>query len=109
MKLADGELEQLSAKAEEQQVSVQGLLVAAAMSDGFDGARDLRELAVELMKVQRLVGRSADNMNQIAKKANTVHEVPSDFRPALAEARTAWQHCEVVLDNFDRLVKGVGL
>lgn len=109
MKLTEEELDRLEGRAEERGVTVQGLLVSSALSDEIDNVRDVRHLVAELMKVQRLVGNTADNMNQIARHANTVHEVPSDFRPAVAQARSAWFKCEEILAGFARFERRVGL
>lgn len=108
MKLTDDELQRLTAKAAGQDVSVQGLMVAAALSDDIESVTERRQLAAELMKTQRAVGGTADNMNQIARKANTVHEVPSDFRPALAEARSVWGQLGQVLEQFVELNRRAG-
>lgn len=109
VKLTDEEFARLEERAAAKGVTVQGLMVASSLSDGVEGIRDVREIAAALMKVQRLIGGMADNMNQIARKANTVHEVPSDFKPALEEARTAWLRCDQLLDRFDRFERRVGL
>lgn len=109
VKLTEEELERLQLRADAQGVTVQGLMVGAALSDGVDGIRGVREIAAEVMKTQRLVGNVADNMNQIARKANTVHEIPSDFKPALAEARSAWFGLEQLLDRFDRFERRAGV
>lgn len=87
------------------------LLLKAALTESIEGADQVAErrlVAAELMAVQRLIGRTADNMNQIAKKANTVHEVPSDFAPAIAEARGVWFRCEQVLEEFVELNRRAG-
>ncbi|GAA1753826.1 hypothetical protein GCM10009710_36720 [Aeromicrobium alkaliterrae] len=87
------------------------LLLSAALTESIEGADQVAErrlVAAELMAVQRIIGRTADNMNQIAKKANTVHEVPSDFTAAVAEARTVWFRCEQVLEEFVELNRRAG-
>lgn len=58
--------------------------------------------------MQRLIGGTADNMNQIARKANIVHEVPSEFRAALAEARSVWSMCGDVLEQLVALNRRAG-
>lgn len=87
------------------------LLLSAALTESIEGADQVAErrlVAAELMAVQRIIGRTADNMNQIAKKANTVHEVPSDFASAVAEARSVWFRCEQVLEEFVELNRRAG-
>lgn len=87
------------------------LLLSAALTESIEGADQVAErrlVAAELMAVQRIIGRTADNMNQIAKKANTVHEVPSDFAAAVAEARSVWFRCEQVLEEFVELNRRAG-
>lgn len=108
VKVTDEEFDRLSARAGDQGVTVQGLMVAAALSDQIEGVTERRQAAVELMKVQRLVGNTADNMNQIARHANTVHEVPSDFRPALADARQVWFRLSEILEQFVELNRRAG-
>lgn len=108
VRLTDDELERLEAKAAEQRVTVQGLMVGAALSDSIESVTERRQVAAELMKVQRLIGGTADNMNQVARKANTTHEVPSDFRAAIAQARSTWDQAAVVLEQFVELNRRAG-
>lgn len=100
VKLTDDELARLRDRADAQGVTVQGLMVAAALSDSIESVTERRQVGTELMRVQRLVGGTADNMNQIARKANTVHEIPSNFGAALEEARDTWSMCGEVLEQL---------
>lgn len=108
VKVTADEHARLVEKAAVQGVTVQGLMVGAALSDAIESVTERRQVAVELMKVQRWIGGTADNMNQIARKANTVHEIPSDFRKAIAEARAAWERCDRVLEEFIELNRRAG-
>lgn len=89
-------------------VTPQALMVASAMSDSIESVTERRRLATELMTLQRMVGKTADNMNQVARKANTTHEIPSDFGQAIREARASWEHLDVVLEQFVELNRQAG-
>ena len=109
VKLSDEEVARLQARAIDQGVTVQGLMVAAALSDSIESVTERRRVGVELMRVQRLIGGTADNMNQIARKANTVHEVPSNFGTAIEEARNVWFTCAEVLEQLAILNRRAGV
>ena len=109
VKLSDDEASRLTARAAAQGVTIQGLMVAAALSDSVESVTERRQMGTELMRVQRLIGGTADNMNQIAKKANTVHEVPSNFGAAIEEARAVWSSCGEVLEQLAVLNRQAGV
>jgi hypothetical protein len=109
VKLTDDELKWLTERAAPQGVTIQGLMVAAALSDSVESVTERRRVGTELMRVQRLIGGTADNMNQIAKKANTVHEVPSNFAAAIEEARATWSSCAAILEQLAVLNRKAGV
>lgn len=108
IKLSDAELAVLRAKADAQDMSAQRLLLAGALADDDDVATVMRRLEKHLYEMEHQIAGAARNWNQIAKKANTVHEVPSEFKPALAEARALWFGCERLLDELGAATRRIG-
>jgi hypothetical protein len=74
VKLSEAEREQLRERAAELGVSVPRLLVESALS-GVETSTDRRAMIAELFEVRRLLATVANNVNQLAKVANTSGEV----------------------------------
>ncbi|XUK61104.1 Plasmid mobilization relaxosome protein MobC (plasmid) [Plantibacter sp. RU18] len=66
----------LVARAAAAHVTVPRLLVEAALSDGRETPADRRNLAAELLAIRGLLRAVSNNVNQIAKHANTTGELP---------------------------------
>jgi hypothetical protein len=68
----------LVAKAGERGITVSRLLVESALAGGADAAAAKAQLAGELYRITRVVGKVGVNVNQIARATNaTLEEQPS--------------------------------
>ncbi len=76
VKLTEGERDQLRARAGELRVSVPRLLVESALAEATVTGTERRAEMVELFEVRRLLATVANNVNQLARLANTSGEVP---------------------------------
>jgi 16S rRNA U516 pseudouridylate synthase RsuA-like enzyme len=76
VKLTEGERDQLRARAAELGVSVPRLLVESALAEATVTGTERRAEMVELFEVRRLLATVANNVNQLARVANTAGEVP---------------------------------
>lgn len=85
----------------ERNITVVRLLVEAALAGGAGQAQVRAEMVSELYRQSRVLGRIGVLINQVAKRANTVHEIPSNFEPALAELRQLLAEMRVLVDVED--------
>lgn len=67
----------LVARAAAAHVTVPRLLVESALSDGRETPADRRNLTAELLAIRGLLRAVSNNVNQIAKHANTTGELPA--------------------------------
>jgi len=88
VRLTEGEHEQLAALADEHGVTVQRLLVEAALAGRETPAARQRAM-VELFAIRRLLANVANNVNQLARAANVTGDAPAVARlePVLEEVR----------------------
>jgi hypothetical protein len=89
----------LRLKARRLGVSVPRLLVESALAE-HDTATDRRDLMATLFGLQRLLGNIANNVNQLARKANIDDEFPEAARPALAHVVRQVQRIDQALDKL---------
>lgn len=64
-------------------ITVSRLLVESALAGGADAAAARAELAGEMFRISRLLGRVGLNINQLAKVANATGSAPPEARHAL--------------------------
>ncbi|WP_170177740.1 plasmid mobilization protein [Thermomonospora umbrina] len=81
-------------RAEAARVSIPRLLVEAALSGNARTATERRAIVIEVLAVRRLVAALGNNVNQLAKVANSTGEIP-DQLPAVLDA------VQRVLDRLD--------
>lgn len=62
--------------ARQQQISVQRVLIESALSSGVETITERRQLGFEITEVRRLLATIANNVNQVAKYANTEGALP---------------------------------
>lgn len=110
VRVTDEEFELLRAKAIRYDVSVQKLLVDAALSTAaevaMDNASTRAEVLAQLFNAQRFLASIASNVNQIAKVANAsealspeqIHELDM----VLPKARQSVFDIEDILRNFSK-------
>lgn len=87
-------------RAKAQGVSVPRLLVESALSSG-ETPTDRRDLLAVLFGLHRLGANIANNVNQLAAKANSENTVPAAAEPVLA-------HIEQLLRRIDDAIDQVG-
>lgn len=87
--------------AAKQGVTVARLLVESALSDSSGETRTERENALSLyFRLERLLGNVANNINQIAKVANTTGSVDvTELRSYVAEARAIYVKLDALIDR----------
>ncbi len=88
---------QLTALAERHRVTVARLLVESALAEARETPSERRNQFMQLAQLARLVGSVANNINQIARQANTAGEVP-------VEASAAVSHARSVIFRVDRML-----
>lgn len=88
--LSEAERERLRTRAHELGVSVPRLLVESALGEAAGGAGlggvERRRALDSLFEMERLLATVANNVNQLARQANTAGELPAAAR--LEEARS---------------------
>lgn len=103
VKLAPAELLALQVRADAQRVSVPRLLVESALADSApETARERRELLAVLFRLERGLAATGNNINQIARAANTTAEVRSDLGSSLDELRR-------VVGDIDRAIASLSM
>lgn len=85
--VTEEELLRLRERADDAGVTVPRLLLESALGAGGGAVPELRAIGKHLMAAHREISGAAVNLNQIAKKANTTHEIPTDFDAAVRELR----------------------
>ncbi len=82
-------------------ISVSRLLVESALAGGADAAARKAELAGELFRVTRFLGRVGVNINQIARAANAGAELKADASAALRAISDVTRRIELLLDDVE--------
>lgn len=109
VKLSDAEREQLRERADQLGVSVPRLLVESALAEPDGGwvavreqAVQRRQLLVELNELRYLVATIANNVNQLAKTANTSGDLPAahHLHAALADIHAALRQLSETTDTL---------
>lgn len=106
VRVTDAEYAFLVKQAEAHQTTVPGMLLAAATTEAVEASQQVlarKELALELMDLKRSVAGAYTNLNQVAKKANTVHEIPANFAAAVAETQRIGAMIEAVVGQLVEL------
>jgi len=86
VKLTEEERDRLRARAAELGVSVPRLMVESALSGGSGTSTERRREMAELFETRRLLATVANNVNQLARTANTTGELPAQQRLGRAVA-----------------------
>ena len=101
MKVTAEQEARLVARASEAGWTVSRLLVESALAGGADAATARAELAGEMFRVVRVLGKIGVNINQLARATNATGEV----QPATAATLEAMQRLcgrfDSVLDDID--------
>ena len=101
VKVSEVEEAKLVVAAAQHRVTIPRLLVMSALerSDEITAA-DKRELLVELFRINRLLGNMANNVNQIAKVANSTRELPPQTDVVLSAAWSTLHRIDGQIERF---------
>jgi uncharacterized protein (DUF1778 family) len=83
--LTDDEYEALRSRADRAKVSVPRYLIEAALSGSASAAAEQRQLRRDVERTQLVLAGLANNVNQLAKWANTNRVLPDSFESALGD------------------------
>lgn len=86
VKVTADEAALLRARAQVAGMSVQRLMVTRALNEGGAPSLDYetrRQAWAQAVALQNLIAAVGNNMNQIARQANSDGQIPADFAPAL--------------------------
>ena len=90
----------LVARAEREKVTVPNLLISSALSEHSDSPTERRAIAAELMSLHNLLARSSNNINQLARQANSTSEFPAEAREALKHIRSVAMRIDDAIDGL---------
>ena len=101
VKVSEAEEAQLVILAARHRVTIPRLLVMSTLerSDEITAA-DKRELLTELFVIHRLLGNMANNVNQIAKVANSIRELPPQTDAVLSAAWSTLHRIDGQIERF---------
>lgn len=89
--------------AEAQHVSVPRLLVESALAvTPGETVTDRRDAMAELFALHRLLAGIANNVNQLARAANSTAEVPAETGAVLARVRVVADRIDTAIDGLSR-------
>jgi len=92
---------QLAQRAEAQRVSVPRLMIESALSDTGETPTQRREAMTELFAIRRHLAGLTNNVNQLARLANTDGRLPVGTAAALQDIR-------LVVDKIDATITELG-
>ena len=101
VKVSEAEEAELVVLAARHQMTIPRFLVMSALerSDEITAA-DKRELLTELFVIHRLLGNMANNVNQIAKVANSTRELPPQTDAVLSAAWSTLHRIDGQIERF---------
>ena len=97
VKVSPEEEARLVQLAEKHRVTVARLMVESALSEAGETPSERRNQFMELSNLARLVGTVANNVNQVARHANSTGQIPADAAASIAHAKN-------VIHRVDRLL-----
>ncbi len=98
--VTEREAEELRRLADEQRVSVPRLLIESALSATGETSTRRRAAMSELFAIRRVLAGVANNINQIARVANTEERVSGELRATLAELDARMQMLDETIDEL---------
>lgn len=102
VKVTPEQEERLILRAAERRITVARLLVESALAGGADAAKAKSELAGELFRISRLLGKVGVNINQIARATNATLEAQRETDGALQAVGRVCTRIETLLDDMER-------
>ena len=104
VKVSEAEEAQLVILAARHRVTIPRLLVMSTLERSEEiTAADKRELLTELFVIHRLLGNMANNVNQIAKVANSIRELPPQTDAVLSAAWSTLHRIDGQIERFGLL------
>ncbi len=100
VRVTEVEGEELRRLAEAQGVSVPRLLVESALSATGETSTRRRAAMSELLAIRRVLAGVANNINQIARVANTEERVSGELRATLGELDARMQMLDETIDEL---------
>jgi len=102
VKVTAEEAAALAQRAEERGVSVPRLMVETALADPArsETAAERQEAMVELFAVRRLLAAVSNNVNQLARQANSTGQVPAEAAATIAAARRLAGRIDGAIDEL---------
>ena len=101
VKVTPEQEQRLILRAAERRITVARLLVESALAGGADAAKAKAELAGELFRISRLLGKIGVNVNQIAKATNATLEAQPETAGALQSVGRVCARIETLLDDVE--------
>ena len=100
VKVSAAEDAELCARAELSGVTVSRLLFESAMVAGVVTDADRKAVVAEFFAIRRVMAGAANNVNQVAKYANTEGVFPAEAAEVVAEYRLMVPRLRAVLDRL---------
>lgn len=102
VKVHAGEDAQLRARAVVAGVTVPRLLFESAMNAHIETDTDRKQVVAEVFAIRRLMANVSNNVNQLAKYANSEGAFPAEAEAVLAEYRAMVPRLSAALERLDR-------
>jgi hypothetical protein len=103
VRLTDEEEVQIASRAAVRSVTVSRLMVEAAMSERVVIDAEWKTVVADLFDLRSKMGYTANNMNQLAKFANTEGRFPGEADAAMAEFRALIPQISAAVERVARL------
>ncbi len=100
--VSSDEERRLLARSEALGITVPRLLLESALAGSKEASTERRDAMVELFAVRRLLAAVSNNVNQIARHANSGDEFPRDAAGALLAVRRVVARIDVSIEGLAR-------
>lgn len=100
VKVTEFEEARLAQLAEAHRVSVPRLLVESALADSGETPTQRREAMAELFAIRRALANTANNVNQLARAANSDERAPFDVQHVLGELDERLHSIDAAIDGL---------
>lgn len=104
VKVSEEQELRLLERAAERNITVARLMVESSLAGGADAAKAKSELAGELFRITRAIGKVGVNINQIARSTNATFQSQPETASAIATHGRVMARLEQLLEDMDRPV-----
>lgn len=104
VKVSEEQELRLLERAAERNITVARLMVESSLAGGADAAKAKSELAGELFRITRAIGKVGVNINQIARATNTTFQSQPETASAIATHGRVMARLEQLLEDMDKSV-----